>query len=169
MSTENRPSPDSSPRSAPSFWVYVPPPLLFVAAFATGVQLDHLVPGVALPAAIVPTAWAVGVLAMACGALMVIAAPALFLIHRTTIIPHATSRALVTGGPFRITRNPMYLALVTGYIGIALVLNLAWPLLLLCLPLWIMSTKVIPCEECALASVFGDEYRAYQQRVRRWI
>jgi protein-S-isoprenylcysteine O-methyltransferase Ste14 len=63
----------------------------------------------------------------------------------------------------------MYLALAAAYVGIALVLNLAWPLLLRAVPLWIMHTKIIPREDWALTQVFGDEYREYQRRVRRWI
>ena len=48
-------------------------------------------------------------------------------------------------------------------------LNMIWPLLLLGLPLWIIHAKVIPREEWALTQAFGDDYRAYQKRVRRWL
>ena len=145
------------------------PPLLFVVSFVAGDQLHRRVPQDALPAVIAPVAWMIGVSAIACAALLIVFAPGLFLVHRTTIIPHGTSRALVMRGPFRFTRNPMYLALAAADVGIALVMNETWPLLLLVLPLWSMHTKVIPREEWALTQAFGDEYRDYQKRVRRWV
>jgi len=63
----------------------------------------------------------------------------------------------------------MYVAVTAAYVGVALVLNMIWPLLLLGLPLWIIHAKVIPREEWALTQAFGDDYRAYQKRVRRWL
>jgi protein-S-isoprenylcysteine O-methyltransferase Ste14 len=96
-------------------------------------------------------------------------APALFLLRHTTIIPHADAKTLITGGPYRFTRNPMYLALTIGYVGAALAMNALGPLLLLSVPLWVLEKKTIPFEEANLTRIFGDEYRAYQQRVRRWI
>ncbi len=122
-----------------------------------------------MPATVAPVAWVLGISALACAALVLVTAPGLFLLHRTTIVPHATPRALVTSGPFRFTRNPMYVAVTAAYVGVALVLNMIWPLLLLGLPLWIIHAKVIPREEWALTQAFGDDYRAYQKRVRRWL
>jgi protein-S-isoprenylcysteine O-methyltransferase Ste14 len=63
----------------------------------------------------------------------------------------------------------MYLGLTIAYLGVTLLLASAWPLLFLVLPLWVISSKTIPFEEAAMARLFGDEYRAYQRRVRRWL
>ncbi len=166
MSAADAPSPPRPPRSRLR---YVPPPLLFIGTFLAAAQLHRLLPGDALPAAVAPAAKILGTVALACAALLLITAPGLFVLRRTTLIPHGTSRALVTNGPFRFTRNPMYLALATAYLGAALVLNQLWPLALLAFPLWVIHAKIIPREEWALTQAFGDQYRAYQQRVRRWL
>ncbi|MEZ4438276.1 MAG: isoprenylcysteine carboxylmethyltransferase family protein [Polyangiaceae bacterium] len=159
----------AEPSAASSVLIYVPPPLLFVGSFVAGARLHRLVPGDALPATAAPVTWVIGAAAILCASLLLVSAPGLFLVHRTTIIPHATSRALVTSGPFRLTRNPMYLALAVAYVGVALTLNITWPLLMLGVPLWIVHTKIIPREEWALTQAFGDEYGEYKKRVRRWL
>ena len=148
-----------------SWWVVVPPPPLFVAAFLAG----RLVPVHVLPESAQPSARAIGVALLAAALTLLVSAPALFVLHRTTIIPHRSAKALVTGGPYRITRNPMYLALTIGYVGLALAMNALGPLFLLSVPLWILATKTIPFEEANLTRTFGEEYRAYQKRVRRWV
>ncbi len=169
MSTQKTASSEAPVRTPWSFFIYVPPPFLFVGTFVAGAQLHRVVPQDSLPAVVAPVTWLVGVVVIACAVMLLVTAPGLFLVDRTTIIPHGTSRALVTRGPFRLTRNPMYVALAAAYVGIALVLNLAWPLVFLAAPLWIMHTKIIPREEWALTQVFGDEYLKYQLRVRRWL
>ena len=88
---------------------------------------------------------------------------------RTTIIPFGTASNLITRGPYRFTRNPMYLSLVLVYIGVAGMLTLVWPLLLLPLPVVIINTIVIPFEEARLQDVFGAEFAQYCSNVRRWL
>ncbi len=158
-----------TPHRPVSFWVYVPPPPLFVVAFLVGLGLDHIAPLLSYPPAVVPIARAIGIVALAAAGGLLLPAPLLFLLRRTTIIPHGSARTLVTAGPYRLTRNPMYLALTIAYLGGTLVAAAMWPLALLALPLWVLSTRVIPFEEAKLTQIFGDEYRRYQQRVRRWI
>jgi protein-S-isoprenylcysteine O-methyltransferase Ste14 len=63
----------------------------------------------------------------------------------------------------------MYLGITLLSLGIALFTGAVWPLLTLALPLWAMHTKTIPYEEQKLEAIFGDEYRAYARRVRRWL
>jgi len=77
--------------------------------------------------------------------------------------------ALVTTGPYRYTRNPMYLGLAFLYAGIALAFGLLWALAALPVVLLVVDRVVIPPEERHLEAQFGDEYRAYKSRVRRWI
>jgi protein-S-isoprenylcysteine O-methyltransferase Ste14 len=122
-----------------------------------------------VPAAATTVSHAAGIALVVMAALLLVPAPALFLRNRTTIIPHADARRLVTSGPYRLTRNPMYLALTIAYVGVALAMNLLWPLPFLILPLWVLDRKIIPFEEANLARIFGAEYRAYRARVRRWI
>lgn len=157
----------NEPRRSP--WVLVPPPPMFVLAFVAGLQLGHVVPVRLVPESAHAIARGAGIAVIALAALVLLPAPLLFALRRTTIVPHRPSRSLVTGGPYRFTRNPMYLALALLYIGAALLANTGWPLLFLAAPLWILQKKTIPFEEANLERVFGDGYRAYQRRVRRWI
>lgn len=169
MSPEAVP-PEPIPRSPKrSRCVYVPPPPVFIISFVAGVQLSHLALVRIVPPHLEIVVRVGGFVALAWAGCLVVAAPLLFLLERTTIIPHASSRSLVTRGPYRLTRNPMYLGLTVGQIGGALLLNSVWPLLLVAIPVWIMNAKVIPAEERSLMAVFGDEYRAYQARVGRWL
>jgi protein-S-isoprenylcysteine O-methyltransferase Ste14 len=87
---------------------------------------------------------------------------------RTAIYPNQPARALVTTGPYRFSRNPMYLGLTAAYFGLALVLNWAWPLVLLPVVLGALSALVIDREERHLASSFGTAYTEYRRHVRRW-
>jgi protein-S-isoprenylcysteine O-methyltransferase Ste14 len=75
----------------------------------------------------------------------------------------------VEQGPYRFTRNPIYLGMTLAYAGLAVLLNLAWPLLVLPGVLVLLVLMVVRREERHLGATFGDAYRDYQRRVRRWI
>jgi protein-S-isoprenylcysteine O-methyltransferase Ste14 len=75
----------------------------------------------------------------------------------------------VTDGPYRLTRNPMYLGLLLLYIGVACWFGLVWPLLLAPVLVWVMGVSIIDREERYLARKFDDEYRRYKAHVRRWL
>lgn len=87
----------------------------------------------------------------------------------TTANPRKPSEALATDGPFRISRNPIYVAMTGLYIGSAFLVNSAWLLMLLPPLLMFMQWGVILREERYLTGKFGDEYTAYSSRVRRWL
>lgn len=76
---------------------------------------------------------------------------------------------LTTDGPFRYTRNPGYLSLAMIYAGIAALRNSLWAILFLPLALYVVQREVIGREERYLERTFGEEYRAYKARVRRWV
>lgn len=152
-----------------SFWVVLAPPPTFVLAFVAGLQLGRVAPLRLVPEALQGIGRGLGIAVIVLGAAILMPAPALFALRRTTIVPHRSSRSLVTSGPYRVTRNPMYLGLTTLYLGATLVANAVWPLLFLLAPLWILQAEVIPFEEANLERAFGNEYRAYRGRVRRWI
>jgi protein-S-isoprenylcysteine O-methyltransferase Ste14 len=77
--------------------------------------------------------------------------------------------ALVTNGPFRFSRNPMYLGLLVIGVGAALVAG-TWLMWLVPVLLFVLDNFVIiPYEERSMERTFGDAYRAYRSRVRRWI
>jgi protein-S-isoprenylcysteine O-methyltransferase Ste14 len=77
--------------------------------------------------------------------------------------------ALVTEGPFRYSRNPIYLALTLLYVGVALLINALWILLLIVPVLLVIRYGVIAREEAYLTRKFGDTYRQYTARVQRWL
>jgi len=88
---------------------------------------------------------------------------------RTTRVPGQSSTTLVTSGPYRLMRNPMYVGLSVAYIGEAAILHQIVPVLLLPLTIVYLNQVVIPVEEERLHSVFGAEYKRYQNDVRRWL
>ena len=146
--------------------VRVLPPLLFLVVLAGALVLDGLWP-LSLPAA---AAWAVaGVTLVVAGLGLMGWAGAVMTRSHTTVSPWAAVTALVTEGPFRLTRNPIYLGDLLVYLGIALWVRTWWPLLLLPLVLVTVQRLVIGPEERYLTSRFGADYTAYRQRVRRWI
>lgn len=89
--------------------------------------------------------------------------------HRTTINPYGKPSSLLQTGPYAFSRNPIYLADTLVYCGIGLWLGSLWPWLLLPLLVYCMQRTVIVYEEHLLTRLFGDEYRAYRRRVRRWL
>jgi protein-S-isoprenylcysteine O-methyltransferase Ste14 len=88
---------------------------------------------------------------------------------RTAIIPNRSASAIVTTGPYRFTRNPMYAGLTLAYVGGALLIGTAWTLLLLPVVIAVLYRRVIRREEAYLDAAFPDVYAAYRGRVRRWL
>src|SRR5262245_34731748 len=94
-----------------------------------------------------------------------------FIFHRarTTRVPGEASTTLVTSGPYRLMRNPMYVGLSVAYFGEAAILHQIVPVVLLPLTIAYLNRVVIPVEEERLHAVFGAEYEQYQNGVRRWL
>lgn len=89
--------------------------------------------------------------------------------HHTTVNPYAAASELCTDGPFRFSRNPIYLGDWFILIGVALLLNTLWPLVFAPLIWAMLRFGVIRHEEAHLEAKFGDAYRSYKKRVRRWL
>lgn len=145
-----------------------PPPFIYAGGFVAGYALHRLVPlrlwaepGVAqrLIAWCLVAVW------------VVLSVSAVFLFRRagTTPNPAKPTTALVTRGPYRFTRNPLYVGLAALYLGLTLLVNSLWPLLFFPGVIALVRTRVIAREEAYLEAKFGDEYRAYRMRVRRWL
>jgi protein-S-isoprenylcysteine O-methyltransferase Ste14 len=100
---------------------------------------------------------------------LMFAAFGLFRRRSTSIIPNRPANALVITGPYRFTRNPMYVSLALLTIALAIVLDTWWPIVLLVPALVIIRVTVIAREERYLRRRFGADYEAYTRRVRRWI
>ena len=111
----------------------------------------------------------IGLLPLATGIVLNLSVDRAFKVHRTTIKPFERPSFLVTTGPFRLTRNPIYLGMVLLLLGVALLLGTLTPLAVIpVFTLWI-DRGVIRFEERTLAETFGDAWQSYRRRVRRWI
>lgn len=110
-----------------------------------------------------------GITAFVLGFILTMWALWLFRQSGTSAYPTARASLLVTSGPFRFSRNPMYLGIVVMLLGITLWLG-SWPMLIAPIGfLVVMSLVGIPHEEQALRDTFGEVYASYARRVRRWI
>ncbi len=89
--------------------------------------------------------------------------------HDTTVNPYGKPASLVTSGLFRYSRNPIYVGLLLLPLGFAIALNSAWLLASTGFLFCLLHFGVIRPEERFLAAQFGDAYRAYTKRVRRWL
>lgn len=143
--------------------VYFPPPFLFVGCFLAGWLMRGLLP-VSIPYAR-PAGVVVAVFSLA---LLLWGFASMIRMH-TAVIPHKPATALVTGGAFRFTRNPLYVSIILGYIAVAVWTETVTALLLLPVAIAILRVRVIRREEAYLERRFGEEYRRYCRTVRRWM
>ena len=147
----------------------IPVPWVFVLTYLGGVVLEIGWPVSALPTMNAkPVSWS-GAIVFTVGAIIAGWGLVTFRKARTTTVPGRTSAQLVTWGPYRFSRNPMYVGLVIAYLGEALILRQVWPVALLPLTVAYVNWVVIPLEQRKLEEVFGEEYTLYQARVRRWL
>jgi protein-S-isoprenylcysteine O-methyltransferase Ste14 len=111
-----------------------------------------------------------GIILIVAGVALAISAVLLFRREKTEINPtSATNRALITSGPYRFTRNPMYLSLVCITAGVAIWTG-AWPMFLAPIAVFATTNWVhIPFEEVNMRRQFSADFDAYTNRVRRWI
>ncbi len=146
--------------------VIAPPPVIYAAFLLAGFGADALWPSAVLPQG---PRYAAGTAAIALGLVIGFAAVRQFRRHNTSFKPDEPSTALITGGPYRYTRNPIYLALSLLYAGIAIAADGPWTLALLVPLLIVMHYGVIIREERYLERKFADTYRRYKAIVRRWL
>lgn len=146
--------------------IRVPPPLYYVAGFLAGVALE-----LALPTAWPPAGVRVIVTVLAVGTWLALDGAAMLNFRRagTSMVPMNPTTALVTSGPYRLTRNPMYLGMACLYVAFAFAFGVIWALALLPAVLVIVDRFVIGREEPYLERRFGQAYRDYKARVRRWL
>ena len=147
--------------------VRFPPPLLYIAVLALGLWMGSQYPLLALLSNL---AWGLGGALLAAGiALGPIWGIRTLRAAGTTVRPDRATTKLVTDGPYRFSRNPLYLALSLMYAGIAILVGSVWALVLL-IPLTLfISNVVIRREEAYLLRAFGEEYARYKMHVRRWV
>jgi protein-S-isoprenylcysteine O-methyltransferase Ste14 len=149
--------------------VVVKPPILFAGAVLLGCLLSWIVPlGPGLGSANARALAAGGAIALIGFTLMAVSVRQ-FRQAGTSVIPGEPSAVLLESGPYRFTRNPIYIGFVIFYFGLAIMLTSAWMLLLLIPVLIILQRGVVEREEAYLQAKFGEAYRKYLARVPRWL
>ena len=149
--------------------MHVPPPLWFALAFLAGWGVQFLVPVTIHAPTVAGVIHGIGFALLVCGGVLALSCLGIFVLARTTFIPFGRASTLITRGPYRFSRNPMYVSLVLAYLGGTGLLVQPWPLLFLPLAIVILNRIVIPFEEARLLAAFGIAYEAYCAKVRRWI
>lgn len=147
--------------------VLVRPPFAWASAVIAGFALGWLA-----PVDFVPEDWPAGLL----GAVVFVLSLALAIWAIDTMTRAGTNvptnrptTAIVDGGPYRLTRNPIYLGMFGGLIGLGIAFDNLWLLLMLVPFALVIRYGVVAREESYLERRFGEAYRGYRQRVRRWL
>jgi protein-S-isoprenylcysteine O-methyltransferase Ste14 len=142
---------------------------VYAAAVLAGYFVDRRWHWRILPSSMAGLLETAGLVAGVLGLGLMFAAIARFHTHGTSILPIMPTTAIAKDGPYRFTRNPMYLGLLILSMALALVMNSVWPLLFLIPAVVVMNRAVISREEAYLERKFGEQYLEYKRRVRRWI
>ncbi len=145
---------------------FVRPPFVYLAAILGGVGLDLVRPFRWLPAG--TGAW-LGVPLVLLAIALFFASTRRFKAVGTPVPGNQPTTAIAHSGPYRFSRNPIYLAFSLLTLGIACLLNSAWLLGTLLIAVGVMGFVVIPREERYLTRRFGPEYLDYKAKVRRWL
>lgn len=147
-------------------YMYVPPPVLLGIAIALSYVISVQFPILQFTDVSISFA---GIIFITAGISLFLWAIKLLRKHRTTLRPHGKPSKLITYGPYRLSRNPIYLGFLMISIGTVLlfanVLAFAGPIIFFVF----ISTFVIPMEESMLTKVFGKSYKSYNKKIRRWI
>jgi protein-S-isoprenylcysteine O-methyltransferase Ste14 len=144
------------------------PPLIFLGFLAAAAVLEAIVP-LPIPVAHSLARYVVGAVLAACGFVMIAMGTRRFVAAGTNVPPTLPTTALVVDGIYRRTRNPLYLGLTLVYLGLGVAAGSLWSIGLVVPLLWVINIGVVTREERYLERKFGDGYRDYKARVRRWI
>ncbi|QCI62940.1 methyltransferase family protein [Phreatobacter stygius] len=145
------------------------PPVLPAAALALAIVLDWLPPHILAPPVGFNLQVIAGAVILAAALWFGISAVRLFGKAGTNVIPTQPTLTIVTGGPYRFSRNPMYLGMVLALLGLSLIFSLEWGVILTPV-LWLALDRLIVVrEEAYLRRKFGATYEALLDRTRRWL
>ncbi len=146
--------------------VVAPPPLLYGAAFLLVLLAQSIE---ALPVSTSPAVRWTGWVVLASGIILNLWGAASMMRTRTPINPYRPVSAVITWGAFHVSRNPLYLGLDLAFLGLSLILNTLWGLIILVPVLVIMHYGVILREERYLHEKFAEPYQQYCATVRRYL
>jgi protein-S-isoprenylcysteine O-methyltransferase Ste14 len=142
------------------------PPIWLLIGLIVIFGLDEFFPG---PRFISLAGQVGGGVIILCGLVLLLLANGLFIRAGTDVVPFGNVTALVTGGVYRISRNPMYLGMVAVLLGCAVTVGSTLALLVPLVFAVIIEFRFIRPEETMLRGLFPEEFPAYCRRVRRWI
>ena len=146
--------------------VIAPPPLIYLGFVLVGLALEYLWPAPLLPQT---AQYTVGAALIAVAFLIAIPAFVQFRKAKTDVDPYKPVTAIIKRGPFRWTRNPLYLGMVFIQLGIAAAVDGIWIAVLVIPTIAVIQLGVIVREERYLERKFGEEYLSYKATVRRWV
>jgi len=141
------------------------PPLVFLAAILLGIGLNLIW---SLPFMPTTRVW-LGPIVTLCAALLYVLSFREFRAAGTSVRGNKRTTTLVRTGPYRFSRNPIYLSFVVLVLGLSVWLNNLWLLVTLVPAVGFMAAVVIPREERFLERNFPDQYSSYKATVRRWL
>jgi protein-S-isoprenylcysteine O-methyltransferase Ste14 len=142
------------------------PPIIHLAGILVGLGVDAIWPAPLLPMMI---QYIVGGALILLGLAVVLACGLTFHKSGTSVPTHTPSTALVTHGIYRFSRNPIYIALSLVHLGVAAAADNPWMAATLPIVLIVIRYGVIAREEAYLEAKFGQAYRDYKTKVRRWL
>ena len=148
--------------------VRFPPPFIYLSFLVAGLLLSRVRPLTVVPA-FYATVFGIAFIVVAIAIAVAVAGFRELRRHETTVRPDQPSSTIVNSGPYRFTRNPLYLSLATLYLGIGLWTNSLWVILLLVPLVFVMTRQVIAREEAYLERAFGDTHLNYKSQARRWL
>ena len=147
--------------------VLVRPPIAWALAVVAGLALEWLYPFGFLPAAM-PVGW-LGSLVFIAGLALLVWAASTFREAGTNVQTSQPTTTVVTKGPYQYSRNPIYVSMFLGLVGLAVAFDSLW-LIIVLLPFYlVIRYGVVAREEAYLERKFGDSYRAYKSRIGRWL
>ena len=142
------------------------PPILLLANILAAFLLNRVLPlPIDFPEVLIWIGYALILVGVGLG----FSAARQFIQEHTTLDPHGSVTKIVTSGPYRLSRNPIYLGFVFVLIGSGFVFGTYWGLILTPVLMALLNWLVIQHEEAYLKKKFGETYISYTSRVRRWL
>ena len=147
--------------------VLIPPPLALAVCVVAAWLIDRAWPAPFLPSGL--PRWLIGGALIAAGLAIEAWSFLIFRRARTSVLPIRPTSAVVEAGPYRYTRNPIYLSMFVVVAGLAVALDSLWQFAALIALYVLLRWAVVAREEAYLTRKFGAAYLDYARRVRRWI